>query len=296
MLTLSTLKLCNRVNIRFSEVSKAYKSKCNQQVFRNFSSSFAFNRISRKLGLSQPEKTVHQITPSRLLHGLPKPEKEPGKGKGPISWKSLFISLGIGGVLVGVLQYAKREKQLSMEKQRRRELGKADIGGRFNLVDHTGQPRSSKDFFGQWLLIYFGFTHCPDICPEEIEKMIEVVEDVNKSEGLPKVQPIFISVDPDRDTVEAVAKYINEFSPKLIGLTGNKEQVKEVTKAYRVYYSEGPKDEDNDYIVDHTVITYLIDPEGEFVDYYGQTKSAQQIANGIVMHMLKFKNAKGSFV
>ncbi|XP_015927478.1 protein SCO1 homolog, mitochondrial [Parasteatoda tepidariorum] len=223
---------------------------------------------------------------------LPK-RKEYGKGRGPITWRNLFITLGVGGVFLGGMLYVKWEKQKEIDKQRKRELGKAAIGGKFDLIDHTGKPRTSEDFKGNWLLVYFGFTHCPDICPEEIEKMIEVVDTLEKRKELPKVIPLFISVDPDRDTVEAVAKYIAEFSPKLIGLTGSKEKVNEVTKAYRVYYSAGPKDVDNDYIVDHTIIQYLVDPDGEFVDYYGQTKSAEQISGAVNVHMLKYKQAHG---
>lgn len=112
-----------------------------------------------------------------------------------------------------------------------------------------------------------------------MEKMIKAIELIEKVEieGA-KILPIFITVDPTRDDVKTVAKYIKDFSPRFIGLTGDKKQIEQVTKAYRVYFSAGPMDEDKDYIVDHTVIMYLVDPEGNFVDYYGQNKNAEEIA------------------
>ncbi|EOB05464.1 SCO1 protein-like protein, mitochondrial, partial [Anas platyrhynchos] len=122
------------------------------------------------------------------------------------------------------------------------------LGGPFSLVNHEGQPKTNKDYLGQWVLIYFGFTHCPDICPDELEKMIEVVDEIDRIPSLPNLTPLFITIDPERDNEEAIARYVKEFSSKLIGLTGSKAQIDQVAKAYRVYYSEGPKDEDNDYI------------------------------------------------
>lgn len=210
----------------------------------------------------------------------------------PVTWKSLAITFAIGGIALGAMKYLKKEKEEMIEKERTKSIGRPALGGPFSLIDHNNKPSKSEDFLGQWVLIYFGFTHCPDICPDEIEKMIEVVDEIDKIKSIPNLTPLLITIDPDRDTPEAMAEYVKEFSPKLIGLTGTLPQIEQVSRAYRVYYSQGPKDEDNDYIVDHTIIMYLVGPDGEFVEYFGQNKRNVEISNSIAAYMRKYKKAK----
>ncbi|XP_071486637.1 protein SCO1 homolog, mitochondrial-like [Diadema antillarum] len=209
--------------------------------------------------------------------------------KGPITWKSLLVTFAIGGSALYVFKSAKEKKELQIQKERNKAVGKAAIGGPFDLIDTSGQRKTNEDYLGKWILLYFGFTHCPDICPDELEKMILAVNKVNGSPNLEKVIPIFITIDPDRDDVETMREYVKEFDPNLVGLTGSREKIDEVARNFRVYFSMGPKDEDNDYIVDHTIIMYLIGPEGQFLDYYGQNKTDEQVAGGIASHMRKHK-------
>ncbi|XP_029364799.1 protein SCO1 homolog, mitochondrial [Echeneis naucrates] len=227
---------------------------------------------------------------SRTFSSLPPPPGPQGEPKklGPVTWKSLAITFAIGGTLLGGMKYFKKEKEEMIEKERNKSIGRPALGGPFSLTDHNNKPVKSEDFLGQWVLIYFGFTHCPDICPDELEKMIEVVDEIDRIKSLPNLTPLLITIDPERDTPEAMAAYVKEFSPKLIGLTGTTAEVEQVSRAYRVYYSQGPKDEDNDYIVDHTIIMYLVGPDGEFMEYFGQNKRSPEISSSIAAHMRKY--------
>nr|XP_033337988.1 protein SCO2 homolog, mitochondrial isoform X2 [Megalopta genalis] len=261
-------------------------NRCSNQIFRNcLHDAHTYKQNYLHIRFINTWKNTYQ---KMDFTSLPKMKKSIFKIKSPITLRSATITSILAGAFIGYIYYLKQTKDLLLEKERRREIGKAAIGGKFELVDTNGKLVRSDDFLGQWIMIYFGFTHCPDICPDELEKLTAVVDRLEKEYNT-KVQPIFISVDPDRDTPEVVGKYITEFSDKFVALTGSKEQVAQVCKAYRVYYSSGPKDKDSDYIVDHTIIMYLVDPEGLFVDYYGLTHTAEQIAQSVHLNTVKYK-------
>uniref|UniRef100_A0A8C0T593 Synthesis of cytochrome C oxidase 1 n=1 Tax=Canis lupus familiaris TaxID=9615 RepID=A0A8C0T593_CANLF len=140
----------------------------------------------------------------------PKGRRDPTRPSkpGPVSWKSLAFTFAIGGALLAGMKYFKKEKTRKLEKERQRSLGKPLLGGPFSLTTHTGEPKTDRDYVGQWVLIYFGFTHCPDVCPEELEKMIQVVDEIDSIPTLPNLTPLFITIDPERDTKEAIANYV----------------------------------------------------------------------------------------
>lgn len=254
-----------------------------------------FLRTSSILNTCHLARGVMSVTPGNLIllthRSFSKLSSDKNSGKSAKSQqitlqKKILVTCLFGAAVMGFCFYVHLEKKKQEKLKRHEQLKKLVLGqGDFNLLDHTGRPRTKSDFFGQWVLLYFGFTHCPDICPDEMEKMSNAILILDMDRALPSVQPIFITVDPERDGVKEMAKYIKDFHTRMIGLTGTPEQIKELGKAYRVYYSAGPKDEDNDYIVDHTIIIYLLNPDGLFIDYYNRSKTDQEIAESIRGHM-----------
>jgi protein SCO1 len=140
--------------------------------------------------------------------------------------------------------------------------------------------------------VYFGFSHCPDICPEELDKMASMIDLVRSSPSYasssppPPLLPLFITCDPARDTPGVLKEYLSEFHPDIIGLTGTWEAIKDVCKKYRVYFStpENVK-KGQDYLVDHSIYFYLMDPEGDFVEAIGRQHSPEQAAGIILGHV-----------
>lgn len=195
--------------------------------------------------------------------------------RGPVN----LVSLGLTAVTAAGLVYLYQHLRDTKLKEATKTLsvGKAAIGGPFQLVDEDGHTFTDKDLLGQFALIYFGFTYCPDICPDELEKMAQAVNALEKANKA--IQPVFISIDPERDNTKQVKKYVKEFHPNLLGLTGSVEQVKSAAKAYRVYFTK--TDDTQDYLVDHSIIMYLIDPKGKFVSFYGKNYTAEQLATAV---------------
>ena len=155
--------------------------------------------------------------------------------------------------------------------------GKALVGGAFTLTDNTGKRVTDQDFRGKYTLVFFGFTSCPDICPAGLQLMAGALEKLGTKAQ--RITPIFISVDPQRDTPEKLAAYVKNFDPRLVGLTGTPEEIAAVAKAYKVYYAKVPsKERPDDYTMDHTSIIYVMDPKGEFVTHFTPSTSVDDMA------------------
>jgi protein SCO1/2 len=150
-----------------------------------------------------------------------------------------------------------------------RTSGEADIGGPFELVDHSGRTVTDADFGGRPMLIYFGYTYCPDVCPFSLQIMAAALDRLDP-EQRERIQPILITVDPERDTVEHLAQYVASpaFPEGLTGLTGTADQIAAVTSAYRVVYRRAESETASDYLMDHSSIIYLMGSDGRFVDIF----------------------------
>lgn len=146
------------------------------------------------------------------------------------------------------------------------------LGGPFALIDQNGRPKTDRDFHGRWTLLYFGYTYCPDVCPTTLA----MIEKALAKMGPPAqaVTPVFVSVDPERDTPSVLKAYLKSFGPQFVGLTGSPAQVAQVAKAYRVYYAKQTLP-GGTYAVEHSSVIYLLDPKGRLVKVYDdQTQSA----------------------
>jgi protein SCO1/2 len=149
------------------------------------------------------------------------------------------------------------------------------IGGPFQLTDQTGQTVTDKNLLGKPTLIFFGFTHCPDVCPTELFEMSEVLRAMGKDAD--RVNAYFVSVDPERDTAATMKDYLSSFDPHLKGLTGDPQAVAKIIGEYRVYAKKVPL-KDGDYTMDHTALVYLMDRDGKFVAPFNLKQSPQQAA------------------
>jgi cytochrome oxidase Cu insertion factor (SCO1/SenC/PrrC family) len=195
-----------------------------------------------------------------------------------LSLAAAFV-VGIAAAGVGSLLWP-RESQEPAERSAAELMdvvmwGREPIGGPFALVDHTGTPRTDADFRGKLLLIYFGFTYCSDACPTELQSMATALDRLGTLGEA--VQPLFITVDPEKDTPEQLKSYVVLFHPRLIGLTGKAGDVRKVARAYKVYAAKTTPPQADDPNVDHSSLVYLVDGSGKYVGYFPPGTSADRM-------------------
>ncbi|KAF6001252.1 Cu-binding protein [Cyanidiococcus yangmingshanensis] len=237
----------------------------------------------------------HSTKPELGNEPLQKPASSASR-RGPVTWRSLAVATGVG-VGVGFVYWQQKERKVvELERQAAAQAsaasaGKPAIGGPFRLVDaRTQREVTDADFRGRFPLIYFGFTHCPDVCPDEITKISKALALLDKRVGRDRLSatlvPLFVSVDPERDTPAAMNEFLSneDFDGRFVGLTGSAEQCAAAAKAFRVYYMKTDESE-SDYLVDHSIITYLMGPDGSLLDYFGKNVSAEEMALRIERHL-----------
>lgn len=243
--------------------------------------------FSKSYPLVQNGSILNRLRYYSTLH---KDESEKGSKKTLIASMILFSLTGVGLYLYFLrVKEQTEKKKFEMASKIVGSYGQAKVGGPFSLINHLNEPVTQESFYGKYLLLYFGFTNCPDICPDELDKLTEVITALDKqTETKDNIIPIFITVDPKRDKSEQVAAYIKDFHPKLVGLTGSSDDIKSICKAYRVYYSQNALTEGvDDYLVDHSVFFYFVGPDGKFIEFFGRDLNASEIASKISEYITK---------
>lgn len=191
----------------------------------------------------------------------------------------LIVSV-IGGVLLGAVVAVAvfpQARDTLFPQSSMQTSGKALIGGPFTLTDQDGNKVSDANYRGRYMLVFFGFTGCPDICPAGLQLIHAALDKIGDKAG--GVTPIFVSVDPDRDTPEKLAAYVKNFDDRIVGLTGTPEEIAAVAKAYRVFYEKTPNESaPAEYGMNHTSIIYLMGPDGTYVTHFTPTTSVDQMA------------------
>jgi protein SCO1/2 len=180
----------------------------------------------------------------------------PRAGTGPAKSRTRRLLLVLGAVIAGAV--------IALGIERLQIVAPPQVGGAFVLTDHDGRRVRDTDFRGRAMAVFFGFTHCPDICPTALARMSEVLDALGPDADA--VQALFVSVDPRRDTPALLKDYVTHVSPRILGLTGSEAEIAAVARAYRVYYRiNGDPETNPNYLVDHSGFVYVMDRSGRFV-------------------------------
>lgn len=157
------------------------------------------------------------------------------------------------------------------------------IGAPFDLIDQHGRRRTDAEFRGKLLVLYFGYTYCPDVCPTDLVAISSAIDLLGSAGN--NVQPIFITVDPQRDTVEHLRRYVSAFHPRLVGLTGSEHDIRTLALAYKVYYAKIRAERGEPYAIDHTGFIYLVDRNGKYLGFFPPGTRADRMVEIIRQHL-----------
>mmetsp|Transcript_25471 Transcript_25471/g.57141 ORF Transcript_25471/g.57141 Transcript_25471/m.57141 type:complete len:291 (-) Transcript_25471:22-894(-) len=246
---------------------------------------------------TQPTPKAHKPSPIKYAKtsagsGDPEGLSAAGGGstgfsmRGPVTWPALGL---VAVAAASAVAYYKIERERRLENAMGKivSTGKPAVGGPWSLVDLDGNLVTNKSFEGKWTLLYFGFARCPDICPSEMVKVGKVMDTMKEKfpELAQNVQPIFVSIDPARDSLKALRDYAKDFHPSYVFLTGSPEQVQAMAKKYRVYMSKADETEDGDYLVDHSIVIYFHDDSGDIADCFTQSMRPSDVVEKVIERM-----------
>jgi len=195
-------------------------------------------------------------------------------------WALLLTAIVVAGTLAAVLWHLGDQSQQGPGPVT--SSGEAAVGGPFVLTDQYGRTRTDTEFSGHFMLIYFGYTNCPDVCPTTLSVIADAMDKLKGAAQ--QITPVFITVDPARDTPAVLKDYLAAFGPEFVGLTGTQAQIEQVAKEYKVY-TRSHSGAGGTYTVDHSNVIYLIGPGGKFVADYDETVGPEKLAADILKQM-----------
>lgn len=192
-----------------------------------------------------------------------------------ILWSLVVIAaavLGLTTLTAARHRTALPERMETVRMNNTDNANESAVSGVFALTDQQGKIVTNTDFPGKWQLVFFGFTHCPEVCPATLAQITRLMNGLGPLAE--DIQPLFISLDPQRDTPERLSEYLQNFHPKIIGLTGSDEELKKVAENFKIYYSrmENPNDPEH-YMINHSTVMYLFSPQGKAESFYGYEES-----------------------
>ena len=187
----------------------------------------------------------------------------------------IFLALVVGMTAIYAYSILSKRVTVLMEPQDQ-AWGQADIGGPFSLQDHQGQTRTHKDFLGKKSIFYFGYAYCPDICPMGLHRLTDALNRMGKKAQA--FQPVFVTVDPQRDTPKELKAFLQQFHASFIGLTGSSQDIESIKKAFKVYaVKQGGHGVGENYIMDHSSIFYVMDESGVFLGHFTHATSSEEM-------------------
>jgi len=184
--------------------------------------------------------------------------------------------------LIGATAVAAEDQLSAAQMMDDLMYGRGPIGGPFTLTDHTGRLRSDSEFRGRLMIVYFGYTFCPDVCPTDLQAITMALSALGPLAT--EVQPIFITIDPERDT-RVLADYVSAFHPSLIGLTGSAQDIRKVANAYKAFYAKVSDERTGEYSIDHAGVIYLMGRNGEYLGFMPPQTSPERLTEILRAHL-----------